>query len=151
MPPGMFLKSDGFACDLSDPKSQFTLREYCRLEGIPYKDRGLPVALQTFASYGVAFQRRFVPDLDQRLVYEVSRSGEAFRLTLEDGETVLARRVVVAVGLTRFATMPDALSNLPEECVSHSSRCEHLERLSDRNVLVIGAGASAVDIALIAT
>ena len=29
MPEGMYLKSDGFASNLSDPESRFTLKDYC--------------------------------------------------------------------------------------------------------------------------
>lgn len=148
MPPGMCLKSDGFACDLYDPEREFTLSEFCRARGIPYQDRGLPVALETFTSYGLEFQRRFVPDLDSRFISEVSREGSGFRLTLGDGDTVYTRRVILAVGLTRFATLPEALRGLPEEFVSHSSQCEHLDRFAGRDVIVIGAGASAIDMAL---
>jgi hypothetical protein len=68
MPRGMRLKSEGFASSLSDPKSEFTLRDYCRQERIPYSDVGEPVPLETFVAYGLAFQWRFVPNLEDRLV-----------------------------------------------------------------------------------
>src|SRR5580704_17803885 len=42
MPRGMRLKSEGFASSLSDPESRFTLRDYCRQEGIAYSDVGDP-------------------------------------------------------------------------------------------------------------
>src|SRR5215471_11637269 len=59
MPKGMRLKSEGFASSLSDAKSEFTLREYCKTEGFPYADIGLPVPLKTFTSYGLEFQKKF--------------------------------------------------------------------------------------------
>src|SRR3981081_1535397 len=58
MPKGMRLKSEGFASSLYDPDSAFTLSRYCQQERIPYADHGLPVPLETFFSYGLAFQKK---------------------------------------------------------------------------------------------
>ena len=65
MPQGMHLKSEGFASNLSDPRSEFTLEAFCRDRGIDYAPIGLPVALETFIDYGREFQRRYVPRLEQ--------------------------------------------------------------------------------------
>src|SRR6202453_11922 len=51
MPQGMLLKSDGFASNISDPDSDYTLGRFCAEKGIPYRDRGVPVTRETFASY----------------------------------------------------------------------------------------------------
>ena len=64
MPAGMLLKSDGFASSLSDPGSEFTLKHYCEQNQIPYDDTRVPVKLRTFVEYCMAFQRRFVSNLD---------------------------------------------------------------------------------------
>src|SRR5277367_6195664 len=65
MPKGMLLKSDGFASSLYDPGSTFTLRRYCQEMNLPYADVGLPVPLETFAAYGMEFQKRLVPMLEE--------------------------------------------------------------------------------------
>jgi cation diffusion facilitator CzcD-associated flavoprotein CzcO len=70
-----------------------------------------------------------------------------FEITLETGERVTARKVVVAVGISHFAYVPPILSVLPEQYVSHSSQHHALEHFRNRNVIVVGAGASALDIA----
>src|SRR5712671_3991320 len=95
MPKGMRLKSEGFASSLYEPDSQFTLGSYCQSEGIPYADLGLPVSLETFTSYGLAFQRRFVPQLENKIVVSLSPSSGGFQLRLADGEVCSARRVIV--------------------------------------------------------
>jgi Pyridine nucleotide-disulphide oxidoreductase len=147
MPRGMHLKSEGFASWLYDPKGQFTLRDYCRENDLPYQDVGLPVSLDIFSSYGMEFQKRHVPDLEQRKVIHVQRSGEGFKVTLDTGEEVLTRRVVVAVGLTYFEYIAPELAVLPKEVMTHSSRHHDLERFAGREVIVVGAGASALDLA----
>jgi hypothetical protein len=147
MPKGMFLKSEGFASCFSDPDGIFTLERYCRELGIRYGDVGVPVPLETFTAYGLAFQRRFVPDLDERNVTEIAREGDGFELRLVDGERVRARQVVIAVGISHYAYVPPVLSQLPADFVSHTSSFHELDCFAGRDVTVIGAGASAVDVA----
>jgi thioredoxin reductase len=100
-----------------------------------------------FTSYGLEFQRRFVPDLENMLVDSLQRSGDGFKIRLENGEGVVARRVVMAVGLTHYKYVPQILAGLPDEYVSHSSRHSTLDHFKGRDVVVVGAGASALDLA----
>lgn len=147
MPKGMRLKSEGFASNLYDPDESFTLGKFCAQHGIPYEDIGLPVALQTFCDYGLAFQKRFAPDLDERMVDAIELSPNGYILRLEDGETIRARKVVCAVGISHFHYTPPILGGLPPELVSHSSRHHALDGFKGREVAVVGAGASALDLA----
>jgi thioredoxin reductase len=55
--------------------------------------------------------------------------------------------VVLAVGITHFEYVPENLSKLPAELLSHSARHHDLEKFKNRSVVVIGAGASALDLA----
>lgn len=147
MPKGMRLKSEGFASSLYDPESKFTLGDYCAEKGIPYADIGIPTALEVFASYGMEFQRRFVPQLVDALVSEIQKQLSGFRVTLNTGEVINARRVVVAAGIGNFGFVPPVLSALPAGYVSHSSKHHELEHFAGREIVVVGAGASAVDLA----
>jgi thioredoxin reductase len=147
MPKGMRLKSEGFASNLSDPKLQFTLGEFCRQRGIDYADIGLPVALETFVEYGREFQRRFVPALERVEINQVSAGPAGFDLLASSGECVRAQRVVVATGIGAFEHLPPPLKDLPQTLVSHSSHHCDLTSFKSAKVLVLGAGASALDIA----
>jgi hypothetical protein len=149
MPCGMMLKSEGFASSLYDPEGALPLGRYCRKSGLGYADLGLPVPLATFCEYGLAFQRRFVPTLERHLVRGLKNGAEHFTLELDNGETLDARRVVVAVGISHFAHMPSALSGLPGALVSHSSAHADVGRFKGRDVTVLGAGASAIDLAVL--
>jgi thioredoxin reductase len=147
MPKGMRLKSEGFASSLYDGNLDFTLGAYCKSEGLPYADIGLPVLLETFTAYGLEFQKRFVPRLENKLVTSLNRSSGGFQLRLEDGETCCARAVILAIGLTHYAYMPAPFSDMPEEFVTHSSVHHALEHFQGRSVVVVGSGASALDLA----
>ena len=147
MPKGMRLKSEGFASSLFDPESTFTLADYCREKALPYADTGLPVALEVFTAYGLEFQKRFVPELKDKLVVALRRTNEGYQVTLEDGEVVAARKVVMAVGLSHYDFIPPVLSGIPKTHVTHSSRHRTLDPFKGREVIIVGAGASAWDMA----
>lgn len=145
MPKGMRLKSEGFASSLYDPGSAFTLEAYCKEKGLPYSHLGRPVPLGVFAAYGLEFQKRFVPNLENKLVDSLKQTADGFEIRLEDGETVTARKVVMAVGLTHYKHVPSEFASLPEEFVSHSSQHSDPAEFVGREVVVLGAGASALD------
>lgn len=147
MPKGMMLKSDGFASNIYDPENAFPLRQFCAERGIEYADTGIPVRLETFCAYGLAFKNRMVPELEDKVVVNVNRSPSGFVLRLEDGETIQARRLVLAVGITHFEYVPENLAHLPAEFFSHSARHRDIERFRGRKVVVLGGGASALDLA----
>jgi thioredoxin reductase len=147
MPEGMLLKSDGFASTLYDPKAEFMLRRYCEEHKIAYADLGIPVRVEDFCSYGLAFQRRFAPNVENKKVTLLERSGAEFTLKLDDGEDLVARNVVIATGLSHFEHVPSELASLPNNLLSHSSAHAHLQRFKARDVTVIGGGASATELA----
>ena len=90
MPRGMYLKSEGFASDLFDPKRERTLRAFCERNGHSYADVGVPIPLDVFYSYGLEFQRHLLPDLDTRLVAHLTVEDGGFTLRLDDGEIIRA-------------------------------------------------------------
>jgi len=147
MPKGMFLKSDGFASNIYDPSGDFTLERFCAEKRVSYADTGIPVGLDTFSSYGLAFKDRMVPELEQKMVASIDRLPEGFGLHLEGGETIKAQRVVLAVGITHFEHVPESLAHLPSEFLSHSASHREVEPFKGRNVVVIGGGSSALDLA----
>jgi cation diffusion facilitator CzcD-associated flavoprotein CzcO len=147
MPKGMLLKSDGFASSLYDPDSAFTLQRYCADRKLPYADVGIPVPAEVFVNYGLEFQKRFVPNLEETDIKSVKRIPGGFELETVSGETLQARRTVVAAGITHFGYLPPFLAELPKSYASHSSAHYELSGFQGKDVAVVGAGASAVDIA----
>jgi len=91
------------------------------------------------------FQHQVAPDLDTRRLFAWKRSTTVFRLVLEDGDTFIAQRVVMATGLLGHEYRPAQFDGLPRALVSHS--CEHTdaERYRGKRVAVIGRGQSACE------
>jgi thioredoxin reductase len=150
MPAGMLLKSEGFASSLSDPAGALSLEQYAREHGVEYRDVGLPVDLDTFSQYGLTFQRRHVPSLEDTQVLELRRDDRGFGLTLGTGERLTARRVVLAIGHAHFAYVPPCFDTLSEDHVSHTSQHRDLSRFRGMDVTVVGAGQSALETAALA-
>lgn len=147
MPKGMLLKSDGFASNLSDPESSFTLEYFCAQEGIEYHPTDAPVQLESFAAYGLAFQKRFAPELQEKLLTSLESSPGGFRLKFQDHDELTARCVALAVGISHFQYIPPELNHISSKFLTHSFAHCDLEKFRSAKVAVVGAGASALDLA----
>jgi hypothetical protein len=145
MPKGMFLKSEGWASNLSSGDGSSTLEHYCQEHGIVYAREGWPIPVDTFVDYGQWFQRRMVPDLDEQNVVNVHRADGGFNVELASGETRRTARVIVALGLTSFAHLPPDLALLPAGSVSHTSQHRTFGEFRGRHVTILGGGQSALE------
>jgi len=146
MPTGMVLKSEGFASNISDPRRTHTLRRFCERFGREYGDWGVPVPIGTFVDYGLWFQRELVPDVEPATVEALEWNGGGFDVRL-DGEDVRARRVALACGHVAFRHVPEALRELSQNLVSHTADHRDLGRFAGKEVVVLGAGQSALETA----
>jgi thioredoxin reductase len=85
--------------------------------------------------------------MEDKRVVSLRRSAEGYQIHLEDGEAVAARKVIVAVGLNYYNYVPPILSSLPKTHASHSAEYGTVDHFKGREVVVVGAGASALDLA----
>ncbi|HXB63892.1 MAG TPA: FAD-dependent oxidoreductase [Solirubrobacteraceae bacterium] len=145
MPREMCLKSEGFASNLSDPRGECTLARFCAEEGLEYGDVGVPVKLDTFERYGSRFQARFVAGLRRARVERVLGAAAGFELRLDSGETLRARRVIVATGVQGCAHLPPELGGAREGAVTHAFEQREPARWRGMRVAVVGAGQSALE------
>jgi thioredoxin reductase len=144
---GMFLKSDGKSSDLSDPQRTFPLEKFCRSQGIDYHRSLLPVKIETFVAYGLAFQRRFVPQVERNQLTRLEREGAQFVLHFNNGERLVAKHVILAVGVLPFRYIPPEFAHLPRALASHRSDFGSLAMLGGHDVAIVGSGSSALDLA----
>jgi len=143
MPAGMLLRSPRPASTISDPCSRFTLESYESANGVTPVKR---VPLETFVDYGKWFEKQAGCDLDRRNVRAVRKENGAFKVVLEDGAQLTARRVVVAAGVGKFRRIPAPFTRLSEGSCSHCYDGRKFAGMGKR-VAVIGAGQSALECA----
>ena len=149
MPAGMYLKSEGFASNISDPGGRCTLERFCREHEHDYQYARVaaPIPLDTFVRYGLWFQDQAVPGLRREEVVSVGRIPGGFQLRLRSGETLRAASVIVASGMSSVAYVPPALSGLPAGLMTHAYDCSEPARYAGEQVAVVGAGQSALEAA----
>jgi thioredoxin reductase len=147
MPPGMLLRSEGFASNLSDAAGDHTIARYASERRVDVGGWAQPIPLDIYCDYGRWFLESLALPVEDIRLECLARTGGDFDLAFSDGTSVRARRVVLATGLTHFARMPAELAHLPADLCAHSSEPIPFEKLAGREVTVVGGGQSALETA----
>lgn len=142
MPKGMLLRSNSTATCIAEYEGPLSLDSY-----MAATERSLqrPYPLQDFLDYGDWVTDRVAPDADRRRVRRVDRDPGGFRLDFDTGESLRARRVVVAAGIADFSRRPEVGAGLPPDLVSHTADHSDFSGWSSSRVLVVGGGQSALE------
>jgi FAD-dependent urate hydroxylase len=142
MPVGMLLRSNWTATCIAEYDGPLSLDSFQAATGAKFNR---PVALDRFIDYGKWVQRQVAPDLDRRNVRMLDAREHGFALELEDGDTLRARRVVVAAGIAPFAYRPAVADHLTPDLSSHTSEHQDFRDFCGKRVLVVGGGQSALE------
>lgn len=142
MPKGMLLRSHWWATNLSDPHKQYGFKRF--FKDSKY-DKCYPVPIEEFIDYGLWFQKRAVPNVDETYVSSIERRNDHFLLKLEDGRKVECAAVVMAIGCYYYAHRPEEFIGLPAGLVSHTCDHDDLSRFKGMQIIVIGGGQSAIE------
>lgn len=147
MPAGMRLKSEPYASDIASPRAGYSVAEYCRQHGLDYNHRGWPLSLERFVDYADWYGKQLVPEVTDATVTEISAIDGGFRVALADAEPLTAAQIILATGVLPYRNIPDELSGLPADLVSHTADHAELGQFQGRRVAVVGAGQSALETA----
>jgi len=147
MPRNLCLKSLGFATSIAVPQPGYEFPAYLARRGLETLE---PISYADFTEYGLWVQQELLPDVQPVDVRTLRMAGPGeYALELANGQTVRARKVVVATGLHGLRHMPELLAGLPEQLVSHSFGQYDYRRFAGREVAVLGAGQSALEVAVL--
>jgi thioredoxin reductase len=147
MPRSLCLKSLGFATSIAVPDTGHDFPGWLSAQGLEPLE---PISYAEFTEYGLQMQRRFLPEAEPVNVTTLERRAEGgYELVLESGERVQARNVVVATGLHHLQRMPKELAALPKSLASHSFGQYDYQAYVGKEVAVIGAGQSALEVAVL--
>jgi thioredoxin reductase len=144
MPKRMLLRSRNEASNISAPQKHLSIEAYQRAIGHKIKE---PLAIEDFIAYGDWFQKQVAPNVDTRQVQNVSHGGTVFSLTMDDGERIEAKSVVLTLGIGLFSSRPEQFAGVPRELAPHSSELSDLTQFAGKRVVVIGNGQSALEYA----
>ena len=139
-----YLKSFCFGTNIDVPEPGYGFSEWSEARGLESFE---PCSIQQFVDYGLWVQKRCVTSLERQNVVAIRREGSAFHLTLADGETLLARRVVLATGLSGFDYLPQPFAALPSALCTHTVNVTGFTGFAGQSVAVIGGGQSALEAA----
>jgi glycine/D-amino acid oxidase-like deaminating enzyme len=142
MPAGMFLRSRWDASHIGRPAGMLSLGAYEKALGRPI---ARPIPVEEFVSYGRWVARSARIHVEERSVSALWPRDGGVELAMDDGETVIADRVIVAAGIREFAWRPEELRTLPSELASHSSQHRTFAPFAGRRVTVVGGGQSAIE------
>ncbi|WP_378949795.1 NAD(P)-binding domain-containing protein [Mesorhizobium sp. ANAO-SY3R2] len=154
MPKGMFLKSAFLATSISAPGRGLSLADYCDENHITEIDDFHPLPIDTFINYGLDFQRRLVKEVEEVKVDSIVPLSGGFRVSLDNGESFAARKVVAAAGHMYFAYTPDTLADLARGqskpgLLTHAGDHDDFDRFAGKSVAIVGAGQSALESAVL--
>jgi FAD-dependent urate hydroxylase len=143
MPERMLLRSHWHATHIADPKESLTLDAY--KSATRSEELGEPIPVSEFIDYGRWFCNKAGFVCDARHVAHVSRDSAGYKVALEDGEAIAAKRVVVATGIERFAYKPAIFAGIPSHLAPHCSELRDYDVFKDKDVAVVGGGQSALE------
>ncbi|MBN8582883.1 MAG: NAD(P)-binding domain-containing protein [Anaerolineae bacterium] len=143
MPDGMFLRS---ASDWSlDPTNRFSIMNYLGVLGKTPKDVE-PLSLEFYLQYAQWFQAETEIDTIPEYVTRLDQDKNGFLATLENGKTIEAKNVAVAIGMGYFKNYPAALTDiLPTGRYEHTCDAVQLSEYKGRRVLILGGRQSAFE------
>ena len=138
MPVGMLMKSEPYASAIAAPRAGYDVAAYCRSRGLDYVNRVGPLTLERFLDYGDWYAEQLVPDVRHITAAQIDVTGHGFRVAFADAEPVTARQVVIATGVRPYAHIPEELSGLRSNLVTHAIDHHRLDRFAGRRVAVVG-------------
>ena len=144
MPRKMLLRSRIEASNIAAPQKHLSLEGYQKAIGRKIPE---PLPIEDFIAYGEWFQKQVVPNIDVRQVRNLSRDGTVFAITMDDGEEVQTKSVILSLGIGSFSNRPEQFAGIPQELAPHSSNLNDLSQFAGKRVVVMGNGQSALEYA----
>lgn len=146
MPQGMYLRS---ACDWHlDPLNVDTIEKFLETKGLTPTDVQ-PLSLNFYLRYAQWFQEQkeivTLPTLVQRLDWDDTEEFY-FRATLDNGDTISSKFIVLAIGFQYFKNLPsDLVQLLPQKSYAHTCDLVDFTELTGKRCLIVGGRQSAFE------
>jgi thioredoxin reductase len=146
MPKGLILRSD---CNWHlDPLNIHTIHHYLRAKNLTPAEVE-PLSLEFYLSYTKWFQEQKQLEAHPAFVQRLDHANAAnhtFEATLDDGEIIQAKNVLLALGFRYFKHIPAELATIfPARRFSHTCDLVNFAQLHGKRILIIGGRQSAFE------
>lgn len=143
MPKMMVLRS---ACDWHlDPINEDTILKYLETKQLKPADVE-PLTLDFYLGYTEWFQLQKGISPLPAWIKKLDRADGHFSASFDDGKTIQAEKVILAVGLRYFKNIPEPYSSMfPNGRYHHTAEFVDFSILKDKRVLIIGGRQSAFE------
>jgi thioredoxin reductase len=143
MPEGMLLRSD---CNWHlDPENEHTINKFLELQQLTYQDVQ-PLSMKFYLSYAHWFIEQKQIEVLPAYVQKLDKTNDGFTALLDDGTTIKAKFVVMAVGFRYFKFIPEPLlKDLPKGSYTHSCDFVNMRSMKSKRVLILGGRQSAFE------
>ena len=143
MPKKMFLRS---ACDWHlDPFNEATILNY--LDTLNLKPADVePLSLDFYLTYTEWLQQQKGISPLPAHITKIDQIEDRFSLSFDDGKSIMANKVVLAVGLRYFKNIPEPYTSIfPQDKVHHTAEHVDFSSLKGKRVLIVGGRQSAFE------
>jgi len=144
MPDGMYLRSE---CDWHlDPEGVDTIEAFLHTRGMTPAD-ATPLSRELYLEYARWFQARKQIEPLRRTVERLETGGDRrFRAALDDGGTIEADNVLLALGFAHFTHVPGEIASLlPADRVDHTCDFVDFAGVRGQRYLIVGGRQSAFE------
>jgi cation diffusion facilitator CzcD-associated flavoprotein CzcO len=147
MPPDMLMRSHWDETKLSCPGDRGTLQHWAAETGVGRRE---PLPLEMFLRYSDWFRSSFVPESDPANVSQIERTNGSFAITTAAGDSVEAKRLVLAVGVMPFPRVPAPLAGIDDPRIAYGVEPTVFDGLRGKRVVVLGGGQNGLESAALA-
>ena len=146
MPSGMYLRS---GCDWHyDPFNEDTIERYLLTRNLTPADAD-PLPLDLYLDYCEWFRLQKGIEVTPGRVRQLDYADDTqplFQATLQDGATIKAKNVVLALGFSHFKNVPEPYPTLfPAGRFAHTCDFADFSSLKGKRVLIVGGRQSAFE------
>jgi thioredoxin reductase len=127
------------------PQGIYTIDKFLETKQLNPEDVE-PLSLDLYLSYTEWFQEQAKVQTQEPLVQRLDHSDNQFVATLDDGETITASNVLLAIGFRYFKNVPTELAEIiPPKRLSHTCDLVNFGSLKRKRYLIIGGRQSAYE------
>lgn len=143
----MAIRSDWHTSEIFSPNNAYDFRKflyntYPNKATEILKDR---IPIDIFRNYLQFVERSLPYNIDTEYVKLLEKVGNHYHTTLANGRVIESEKVVIATGIGGHKYLPKSLNQFSTTEVIHAWQKDKIQNISEKRVLVVGAGQSAAE------